>query len=83
MNNSKSVSFRPDDESVIILDSVQNKSAAINAALHLYSSGKLPDLQQFSAIFCGLQLAVERLDESQATCEIKERLNELCRCLKF
>ena len=83
MNNSKSVSFRPDDVSVRILDSVQNKSAAINAALHMYSSGKLPDLQQFSAIFCGLQLAVGRLDESQATCEIKERLNELCRCLKF
>lgn len=83
MNNSKSVSFRPDDESVRILDSVQNKSAAINAALHLYSSGKLPDLQQFSAIFCGLQLAVGRIDESQTACEIKERLNELCRCLKF
>ena len=83
MNNSKSVSFRPDDESIRILDSVQNKSAAINAALHMYSSGKLPDLQQFSAIFCGLQLAVESLDESQTACEIKERLNELCRCLKF
>ena len=82
MNSTKSVSFRPDDESVRILDSVQNKSAAINAALHLYSS-ELPDLQQFSAIFCGLQLAVERLGESQATCDIKERLNELCRCLKF
>ena len=83
MNNAKSVSFRPDDESVRILDSVQNKSAAINATLHLYSSGMLPDLQQLSAIFCGLQLAVGRLDESQTACEIKERLNELCRCLKF
>ena len=83
MNNAKSVSFRPDDESVKILNSVQNKSAAINAALHLYSSGKLPDLQQFSAIFCGLQLAVGKLDESETACEIKERLNELCRCLKF
>ena len=83
MNNAKSVSFRPDDESVRILDSVQNKSAAINAALHLYSSGKLPDLQQFSTLFCKLQLAVGKLDESQAACEIKERLNELCRCLKF
>ena len=82
MNNTKSVSFRPDDESVRILDSVQNKSAAINAALHMYSSD-LPDLQQFSTVFCKLQLAVGRLDESQTTCEIKERLNELCRCLKF
>ena len=40
MNNSKSISFRPDDESVRILDSVQNKSAAINAALHLYKIGR-------------------------------------------
>ena len=83
MNNAKSVSFRPDNESIRILDSVQNKSAAINAALHLYCSGKLPDLQQFSTVFCKLQLAVGRLDESETACEIKERLNELCRYLKF
>ena len=83
MNNSRTVSFRPDDESVRILESVQNKSAAINTALHLYSSGKLPDLQQFSETFCRLQLLIGKLDESRNTREIKERLNELCRCLKF
>ena len=83
MNKTKSISFRPDQESVKVLDSVQNKSAAINTALHLYSFGKLPDLQHLSKVLCRLQLNINELEDSKTTCEIKEIVKELWQCLRL
>ena len=75
-------SIRAGRASAAVLDKIENKSAFINNAIHSYSSGRVPDMQRVSMVFCRLEKKVGQLADSVDVSGLLEELNELCRCLR-